>query len=1496
MAISGDKFDCIICCAKLENDEVVMLTKKGLDTLKWYCEQKDDQHLAERIVEHEVSTESELPSVHVSCRKKYTDKKRLQVIQKPTDEGNEASKKVLRSSSVIFDFKKHCFFCGDFVDRNKTGNRTVATLEILDSLKERCDKRNDKWGLEVKGRLEPHSDLVAPEGAYHKKCYNSFCYVSSGKSVGRPENIIMSRAFDELCSWLESNAADAELYTLDELRHKLEIFADHCEDVWTTTYLQEKLVAKYADEIVVADRNGRKNVVCFQNTARRIINDTWYSQREEKSETESIRIVRTAAKLVKASIREFMYNNEEYPSDNIVADINKAKQWLPMLLQEFLGGVVCDELKQVAIGHTIVQAARPRSAVSPVLCGIGVSVDHVLGSKWMIQMLARLGFSISYDEVNKYKQSSLFESCSEDLNQNPNFFTQWAADNIDHNLCTLDGLNSVHVTGVIAMSTSLTGELPQGSFGTIGLRRMERVRVSELQRTNAIPIITYRSPDESPLTTFKFKPILELQFPYKLPESFNCDVLYHAGYFSHSSLSPRPNWSGFMQVISVGSHPPPANISMLPIIDLNSNDRNCIYSVLVFISKQAKAMNLPTPCVTFDQPLWQKAVEITLSESLNVVCRLGGFHLLMSFLGSIGSVMSGSGLEEALECCYGPNAVTHMLTGKAFARAVRGHFLTEAALMVHLMNLVVDSDNSESDFSQEDMDYLIKFYHAVEEKQVGFSESRCSEAMNKFISHLNNVKETLASRSRTAKLWLFYMDCVVTVKLFLRAERTGDWNLHLIAVERMLNVLAATGHNHYAKCARLYLQLMHDLPTSHPWLYEKFVNDNCHSVRRSDRFWAGLSTDLIIEQVMMRSIKDKGGLTHGRGMSESVRLLWIGSMHRCTSIHAALANLTGLDHVSDYDTKHLADLGDSRKHRDWDDLQKFVEFFTANNPFSDTDGRLCSITSGLASSNTDGVNCDDAFDVGAEIMKSMDNLAFSSVTMKKSAQIKSLSSLKNNECVKRKTYGIDSEALFSRLLILISRDDNIEPYFKFELAAEPTSLFVDSFFRKTDKSALAREILSESGDCKPQTTPQTFIVDGGFLLHKVKWLVSGTYGDVALQYCHYVKTHYGSDVIIVFDGYDTGASVKDPEHAMRAQKNKSAPDIVLSEEKPTYKNQAQFLSNEKNKKRFVKLLTTYLTQNGCKVKQAINDADTLIVDTAVKAASEKPVTVVATDTDVFIMLLYHMPKCVHDVCMQSETASSQRHQVTITSIRRVYNHLGGTVVKQLLFIHALSGCDTTSSMFGLGKATSYKKITRRGELASQIDVFGNLEASHSQITEAGMPVLAMLYGGNLTDSLDHLRYVQYLNLLATSSVRLRPERLPPTTNAAAYHLYRVHCQVAQWKCLSTSALDPLKWGWYAQSDKFWPMTTDLEAAPDDLRRIVKCSCKAGTDRSCVTQTCSCKRHGLPCIPACKHCHGVDCENRHEEIRSSFSNLGEEEESYLGYLDELGVEEEIVETA
>ena len=66
-------------------------------------------------------------------------------------------------------------------------------------------------------------------------------------------------------------------------------------------------------------------------------------------------------------------------------------------------------------------------------------------------------------------------------------------------------------------------------------------------------------------------------------------------------------------------------------------------------------------------------------------------------------------------------------------------------------------------------------------------------------------------------------------------------------------------------------------------------------VRRNDRFWAGLSTDLI-EQVLMRSIKTHGGLTRGKGMTENQRLMWILSMPVCASINETMQTFSGVSH------------------------------------------------------------------------------------------------------------------------------------------------------------------------------------------------------------------------------------------------------------------------------------------------------------------------------------------------------------------------------------------------------------------------------------------------------------------------------------------------------------------------------------------------------------------------------------------------------------------------
>ena len=63
--------------------------------------------------------------------------------------------------------------------------------------------------------------------------------------------------------------------------------------------------------------------------------------------------------------------------------------------------------------------------------------------------------------------------------------------------------------------------------------------------------------------------------------------------------------------------------------------------------------------------LYSKAVDIVVTENLNVVVRLGGFHTLMNFnfMGAFGYIVCGSGLESALGYIFGKNTIEHILTG-----------------------------------------------------------------------------------------------------------------------------------------------------------------------------------------------------------------------------------------------------------------------------------------------------------------------------------------------------------------------------------------------------------------------------------------------------------------------------------------------------------------------------------------------------------------------------------------------------------------------------------------------------------------------------------------------------------------------------------------------------------------------------------------------------------------------------------------------------------------
>jgi len=260
------------------------------------------------------------------------------------------------------------------------------------------------------------SDLVAAEGVYHFYCYGRFqrveCEnVGSGKKKGRPEHSVRSHCFHMKCDWFEQVCED-KLYTLEELQQQTLKLARHVSEnteiednglLYDSKHLKRKLIKQYGDHIFFSEMRGRPNVVCFRNMCTYLVSDKWYADREENPGDESFRIVKAAAKLIAAEIREIERDMTMYPANHkeVLDDVNDASPPLKCMLASLLPS----KLKQKFIGQTILQAALPQTLISPILLHLGVELDHMFGSKFLTTHLSRPGACSSYEEVLRYKQS-----------------------------------------------------------------------------------------------------------------------------------------------------------------------------------------------------------------------------------------------------------------------------------------------------------------------------------------------------------------------------------------------------------------------------------------------------------------------------------------------------------------------------------------------------------------------------------------------------------------------------------------------------------------------------------------------------------------------------------------------------------------------------------------------------------------------------------------------------------------------------------------------------------------------------------------------------------------------------------------------------------------------------------------------------------------------------------------------------------------------------------
>ena len=170
------------------------------------------------------------------------------------------------------------------------------------------------------------------------------------------------------------------------------------------------------------------------------------------------------------------------------------------------------------------------------------------------------------------------------------------------------------------------------------------------------------------------------------------------------------------------------------------------------------------------------------------------------------------------------------------------------------------------------------------------------------------------------------------------------------------------------------------------------------------------------------------------------------------------------------------------------------------------------------------------------------------------------------------------------------------------------------------------------------------------------------------------------------------------------------------------------------------MLRFSLEADGYSVIQYHGDADKDIVSEALRLATQgNPVTVVADDTGIIVLLLYHFSNDMADIYLLFGSKQLRRKLKKLINIRELAEKTSRAVLQNLLLIHVWGGCDSTSAVYGHGKCAIITIIQKSDSVLSCCKTLADDAASYRQIASAGSKIFVKMYGGKPSDNLDYLR-------------------------------------------------------------------------------------------------------------------------------------------------------------
>lgn len=1453
--IFNGKFNC---------DDKSDLTKAGPVRIKTVIgfskEYNDNIHIE---LEEKLGENPELTiDCHRCCVSTYTSQQHLKRHKKRESSSSASASQPIkkrRSSIPSFRFQDQCLFCGDACDLSKDKKhpdrwrkavlcRTAGEKAFKESILVVCGKRNDEIANQVRVRVEGAiSDLHAADARYHVDCMTTFM---SPKSINAAQNASKEvdetdLAFNQVIDEMMNDRS--RLWNTIELFHKYQLFGG--KTLLRRTFLMK--IQDQLDDVVVLTSPGLASLVVFRNSASSALHLASDSDTED-GQQEYV-IIRKLAKVIVDEMKQIAYDKSRY-------DIRITKEDMATSVSQTLMNLLAAITENL---HNTLPALLIGNIVTSVFSNKPTSLQISLGnlirdSKSLLNKLFQFRVTCSYDEILRFKKSAALAATKSTtltgIKDGRMGLIQVVADNFDADISSQNGKQSTHSLAIL-ITQPMSETNDDTNDNTI-------TRISKTKMSQAIdfdiPVHRYQGPKIVPMPKEEaVKTVLPLKVlcsciiaerrAKELDVSFLKDVTTNEG---------CPEYNGYNTSVTRYqgvSMQPKTTAAYLPLIDMTPSNPDTIITALHEAKRLTKERGQKNAIFTSDQQLYKIAVEVKWAypkEFSDVIIRLGGMHMLMSFVGAVGTLMKGTGLSEVMESTFA--GVTKMLSGKKFPQNVRAMRLVVEELLRGIM-----------------------------------SDGNKVTTMEELLERLDQA----ACASKTSKLWVdCFIKTVFIMMLYVRAEREGDWPLHLVAVKQMLPYFFASAHVNYARYGLYYLRSMESLDREE---LAKFMKGE-HVMHHVPGLWNGIWSDMFIETTFMRYGHGPGGII-GITLKPETLKTWALGLHICCRLEQDIAEVVGSEkerrqetHKEETKARIASDSSDRASIRE--KLKLIIDpLDPASHPPT-----IVNVVTGQVSDET--VNVQDAVTIGTALMEEFERSwpeGFRN-TIKKKVKTVADSTKKSIKVGSKHVY--DTTVIYSRVIGIqaSSRDIDIQKVLSHELSPVPTSMFHDSGAMRlcTGKSDLKKRLAKEVSSRFSTSDVVAVVLDGSAVLWVVHWPAKGTIADYVNNFKEYLsKKLLEVDVYLIFDRYREYSTKSVTRDARACEASR----VYQLTENTSLPSQKAVLTVSANKKQLMSIICqSIINDKSFHLKHTISnklvitgsedapteiykgvvitrqdvatsheEADNIIVQQAIMCAKDQrghTVAVIADDTDVFILLMYHYWRERLTCPMIMGSPIQQRSLIDIKAT--VQAHLA--IIPGLPAAHALSGCDTVPTYFGIGKGSVLKNLVAEPSSLSQL---GCLDASLPEVIDQATNFIGSCYSSRLSEkTMSDFRYKIWAAKFGNAASSIpKIQSLPPTSEAFIENVKRAHLQTCIWKAalaLDPPAVDPTEHGYtrHEPSKSLLPTTVPdgVSLAPDEIMALIKCNCD--DTAPCRNMRCGCSRSKLPCTLFCKCNGGIECHN------------------------------------